>query len=112
MRPAIEWERYKDLAAAKERKHPSVTYGEANRSRDRDTEETAGWAGERSAAAGASEGPPGTVKHSQRRDRERYTATAVSVYRPGRGSDWAIVRFGRRYTVCIPWLAGRGDGRR
>jgi hypothetical protein len=37
VRRAIEWERYKDLAAArqaaKERKHPSVTYGygEANR---------------------------------------------------------------------------------
>jgi hypothetical protein len=38
MRRAIEWERYKDLAAArqavKERKHPSVTYGEANRSEE------------------------------------------------------------------------------
>jgi hypothetical protein len=36
MRRAIEWERYKDLAAARqaarERNHPSVTYGEANRS--------------------------------------------------------------------------------
>jgi hypothetical protein len=44
MRRAIAWERYKDLAAArqaaKERKHPSVTYGQANRSRD--TEETTG----------------------------------------------------------------------
>ena len=46
LRHAIEWERYKDLAAArqaaKKPKHPSVTYGEANRSRDRDMEETGG----------------------------------------------------------------------
>ena len=40
MRRAIAWERYKDVAAArqaaKERKHPSVAYGNANRSADRD----------------------------------------------------------------------------
>jgi hypothetical protein len=38
MRRAIAWERYKDLAAArqaaKERKHPSVSYGQANREMD------------------------------------------------------------------------------
>lgn len=46
MRRAIAWERYKDLAAARqaarERKHPSVTYGEADRTRDRDMEEMGG----------------------------------------------------------------------
>jgi hypothetical protein len=46
MRRAIAWERYKDLAAArqaaKERKHPSVSYGEANRSRDREMEQMEG----------------------------------------------------------------------
>jgi hypothetical protein len=42
MRRAVAWERYKDLAAARQARleavHPSVTYTDANRSADRSAE--------------------------------------------------------------------------
>ena len=64
MRRAIAWERYKDLAAARqaaiERKHPSVTYGEANRTRDQDKEETGG-------RPAKNAGPPASRKDQPKR---------------------------------------------
>jgi hypothetical protein len=44
MKQAIAWERFKDLAAARQARleaiHPSVTYTDANRSADRSVEES------------------------------------------------------------------------